>query len=349
MQAVVCNTEMRTVEEVVDGVAVTRCMQVGHMASTSICPTMAATLSRRTYDILHIHFPHPMGVMSYLASRKPRAHGLIVTYHSDVVKQERLLKLFRPFMHRVMKRADAIICTSREYQESSPDLAPYRAKCVCIPYGIDLAQFERNARVEAEAAAIRAKHGGPLIIAVGRLIYYKGFEHAIRAMRHVEGRLLIVGEGPLRADLERVAREAGVADRVQLLGEIHNQQIVPYYLASDVFVLPSIARSEAFGIVQLEAMACGLPVINTALDSGVPFVSLHGVTGLTVPPAQPEALAAAIRDLLNAPERRLEFGRAARLRVETEFRKEVMAERMIALYTDVLAGRRSGEASYAPR
>jgi rhamnosyl/mannosyltransferase len=341
IEVVVCNTERRTVEEVVDGIPVTRCMQVGLVASTSVCPTMAATLSGRTYDVMHIHFPHPMGVISYLASRKSRPHGLVITYHSDVVRQQRLLKLFRPFMHRVMRRADAIVCTSPNYMESSPDLAPYRAKSVCIPYGIDLSQFERNASAQAEAAAIRAKYGGPLIIAVGRLIYYKGFEHAIRAMRHLDARLLIVGAGPLRADLERAAREAGVADRVHLLGEIHNQQMVPYYLASDVFVLPSIARSEAFGIVQLEAMACGLPVVNTALDSGVPFVSLHGETGLTVPPGQPEALAAAIRDLLNAPERRMDFGRAARSRVESEFRKEVMADRMQELYGEVQARSRA--------
>ena len=319
IEVVVCNTEGRTVTEAVDGIPVTRCRQIGHLASTSVCPTMPATLSGRSYDIMHIHFPHPMGVISYLASRKHRSHGLVITYHSDVVRQQRLLKLFRPFMHRVMRRADVIVCTSPNYMESSPDLAPYRAKSVCIPYGIDLAQFERTPRAEAEAAAIRAKYGGPLIIA---------------------------GEGPLRADLERTAREAGVADRVHLLGEIHNQQMVPYYLASDVFVLPSIARSEAFGIVQLEAMACGVPVVNTALDSGVPFVSLHGETGLTVPPGQPEALATAIRDLLNAPDRRGDFGRAARRRVESEFRKEVMADRMQALYRETRA--RSDASGAAP-
>ncbi len=337
VEVVVGNSEARTRREVVDGVPVTRCLEIGRIASTSLCPTMPGVLSRRDYDLIHMHFPNPMGVMSYLASRKPPRHALVVTYHSDVVRQERLLRLFRPFMHRVLRRADAVICTSPQYLASSPDLAPYRAKCACIPFGIDLSQFARTAAVAAEAARIRARYGPAIVIGVGRLIYYKGFENAIRAMRQVDAHLLLVGDGPLRGQLERVAREAGVAGRVHLLGEIDDRDLVSHYLASDVFVLPSIARSEAFGIVQLEAMACELPVVNTALDSGVPFVSQDGETGLTVPPGDVDALARAVRELLASPERRRELGRAARRRVELEFRKEVMAERVLALYREVSA------------
>ena len=122
------------------------------------------------------------------------------------------------------------------------------------------------------------------------------------------------------------------------LGEIQNEQITPYYHASDVFALPSIARSEAFGIVQLEAMACGVPVVNTNLPSGVPFVSLDGVTGLTVPPADPGALAAALNLLLDQPERRAQYGEAAKRRVGLEFTVEVMTRRVLDLYREVLDG-----------
>jgi len=335
LEVVVSNTRMRTVRDMVGGIPVTRCGEILNLASTSICPTMALELSRRDYDLLHLHFPHPMGVMSYLASRKPRSHRLVITYHSDVVRQERLFRVFRPFMHRAMERADVIICTSPDYLETSHELQPHRARCRVIPYGIDISQFSHAHRHSTEASRLRARYPGPLLIAVGRLIYYKGFEHIIRAMARVDARLLLVGDGPLRGALEAVARDCGVSGRVHFLGEIHNDEIVPYYLASDVFVLPSIARSEAFGIVQLEAMACGLPVINTALDSGVPFVSRNGESGITVPPGDPDALAGAVNLLLGDHDLRTRLGEAGRRRAQVEFTKEVMAERVYSTYCEL--------------
>jgi len=336
LDVVVCHTQPRTVVEQVGQVQVTRCLQAAHVASTSLCPTMPWVLSGRDYGLLHLHFPHPMGVMAYLGSRKPRRHEVIVTYHSDIVRQEKLLKLYAPFMEQVLSKAAAIVCTSPDYIESSPFLRRYRAKCRVIPYGIDLSHFAPLESVETKAREIRARYEGPLAIGVGRLIYYKGFEYAVEAMKAVDGHLLLVGDGPLRGELEAQARRLGVERKVHFLGEIHNQELTPYYRASDVFVLPSIARSEAFGIVQLEAMACEKPVINTALDSGVPFASRHGESGLTVPPRNAEALAAALRELFGNPSKARALGQGGRRRVERDFSQEVMAERMLALYEEVL-------------
>src|SRR5205814_5952563 len=126
-----------------------------------------------------------------------------------------------------------------------------------------------------------------------------GFEYLIEALTSVKGKLLLVGTGPLLEELAALAAARGVADRVVFLGEIQNEDVTPYYHASDVFVLPSIARSEAFGIVQIEAMAAGKPVVNTDLDSGVPFVSQHDLTGLTVPPKNSAALANALNRILD--------------------------------------------------
>jgi glycosyltransferase involved in cell wall biosynthesis len=175
-----------------------------------------------------------------------------------------------------------------------------------------------------------------LIISVGRLGYYKGFEYLIRAMAKVRGKLLIIGDGPLRRKLCDLTNELGLGEKVIFAGEIQNEEMTPYYHAADVFALASIARTEAFGIVQIEAMAAGTPVVNTALDSGVPSVSLHEQTGLTVPPGDPDALAAALNRLLDNEALRHSLGAAARLRARAEFALETMLSRTMSLYESVM-------------
>jgi len=263
-----------------------------------------------------------------------------------VIRQQRLLALYAPLVTKLLTRADVVIATSPNYRESSDVLQRFAGKTTVVPYGIDLEMFRHTAALSARAREIRSRFGNrPLLVAVGRLVYYKGFEFAIRALPQVpDAQLLVIGDGPLRAPLEQLARELGVGDRVHLLGEMQNHETPAYYFASDLYLLPSIARSEAFGIVQIEAMACGLPVINTELPSGVPFVSRHGESGLTVPPSDADALARAIRELLAAPETRMNMGVAGRARAEREFSKQALATRMLALY-----GRRAGTATGTER
>jgi glycosyltransferase involved in cell wall biosynthesis len=334
LDVVVSNNERRTVRDVVNGVSVTRCASFGHLASVEASPGMALELSTRNYDILHLHLPNPVGVASYLASRKPRRHRLILTYHGDVARQLRLMKLYAPLVRRVLERADVIIATSPELLEFSNVLPPYRDKTRIVPYGIDLDQFSVTPERTEEAGAIRARFGGgPLLLGVGRLIYYKGFEFAIRALEMLPtAHLLLIGEGPLKDELEALAVELGVASRVHFPGAILNERVTPYYLASDVYVLPSIARSEAFGIVQIEAMACGVPVVNTRLPSGVPFVSRDGETGFTVPPNDVTALADAVRRLLADAELRRRFGETGRARAHAEFSKAALGRRLLEIY-----------------
>jgi rhamnosyl/mannosyltransferase len=201
-----------------------------------------------------------------------------------------------------------------------------------IPFGIRQEQFQPVEHTQV--ADIRRRYGTRIVLGVGRFVYYKGFEHLIRAMRDVQGHLILIGNGPLREQLARKAEDARVSDRVTFLTDV--KDVRPFYQAADVFVLPSIARSEAFGIVQLEAMACGKPVVNTLLDSGVPFVSPHGVSGLTVPPADAAALSEAINALLDNPELRAEYGRAGQRRTEQEFCPEVMARQTLRVYGEVM-------------
>src|SRR5579872_5251598 len=167
-EVVVANDRPRREHSMVNGVSVTRCAALTDIASTSLCPTLPWELSRRRYDLIHLHFPHPMGAFAYLVSRKPRRHTLIITHHSDVIRQERLFQVYGPFMHAALRRADLILCTSPNYRDTSAELAPYVHKCEVVPYGIDLSQFARSQAIEARANLIRKRFGGPLLLGVGR-------------------------------------------------------------------------------------------------------------------------------------------------------------------------------------
>jgi glycosyltransferase involved in cell wall biosynthesis len=182
------------------------------------------------------------------------------------------------------------------------------------------------------------------------MVYYKGFINAIRALAHVEGRLLLIGDGPDEAMLRESTHRLGLDDRVVFLGALpHYLDIVPYYLAADAFWFPSNARSEAFGLVQVEAMASGCPVVNTRIPhSGVSWVSPHEQTGLTVPVNDPEALARAARLLLDDPALRARLVVAAKRRTAEEFDHRVMAERSLAIYRSVLAGRAASHPAGRP-
>lgn len=329
VKVVVANDRRWREEAAIDGVNVTRVGTPVSFASAPICPGLVHEIRNTRADIVHIHLPNPLAVLAWLMSDNPAP--LVVTYHSNVIRQRVLGGLFAPLLRRILDRCAMIIAMSRNYIDSSPILADYRDRCRIIPHGIPVGQFRRYD--QAAVARIRREFGLRIVISVGRLVYYKGLDYLIRAMQSVEANLLIVGEGPLRASLEREAEVCGVRDRVFFLGEIPD--VVPYYHASDLFVLPSVARSEAFGIVQLEAMTCGKPVVNTSLASGVPFVSPDRITGLTVPPANQQALAAAINALLDDPKRRIAYGQAARRRVSEEFSVEVMASRTLELYAEV--------------
>lgn len=335
LRVVVANDGPTLVEEQLDGVRVERVPTWRTVASTPICPSLVGEIRRAKADILHIHLPNPMAVMAYLGAGF--SGPVVLSYHSDTVRQKILGPLFAPFLHQALRRSAAIVIGSPGYQNSSRTLAGYLDRCHPIPYGMPI---DRYGQRDPEAVAkLRQKYGPRLIVSVGRLVYYKGYEYLIRAMAKVEGTLLIVGTGPLREKLEELARSLGVAGRVVFLGQISDPELIACYHAADVFALASIARSEAFGLVQVEAMAAGLPVINTRLDSGVPFVSLHQQTGLTVPPCDADALAEALNLLLNDPAQRRSLGDAARVRARQEFSLDAMTSRTLALYDQVMGSR----------
>lgn len=332
IQVLVAN-ENSNDEECWDGqVKIVRAGARGKISSAPLCFSMPRKIKQARANLIHIHLPNPPAVLALLASgyRGP----VVITYHSDIVRQRFMGKAFEPFLRRLLSRSAAIVVSSPRYIETSPILRDYKDRCHLIPFGVSLDQF--NALDSGGIAGIRERFGSRLIVSVGRLIYYKGFEYLIAAMKDIDGHLLIIGDGPLRQQLESQVERLGIQHKVTLLGEFQGD-ITAYFRAAEVFVLPSVARSEAFGIVQLEAMACGKPVVNTSLDSGVPWVSQDGVTGITVPPKDPAALADAINTLLDDEALRTKYGNAARQRVEKEFTQELMIARMLDLYRDVLS------------
>lgn len=331
VRVLVAGDGRKTREDTCDGVPVSRLANLCTLAATPLCPGLVQRIRRSDADIVHLHWPNPAAFLAYLASG--RSGRLVVTYHSDVVRQRVFGALFEPFLHAVLRRAAAILVGSPNYLASSPTLAKHRERCVVVPFGIEVNSF---AECDAKSvSAIRQQHGERIVLSVGRLVYYKGFEHLIRAMARVDGRLLIIGEGPLRASLEKLAQSLGLLGRVIFLGRVDD--LVPYYHAAKIFALASVARSEAFGIVQIEAMAAGLPVVNTALDSGVPFVSQHGVTGLTVKPGDAASLGDALNLLLNDAALRQRFGQAARKRADEEFSLRKMTDTILNFYHAIVA------------
>ena len=330
VEVVVANDRFVTQTEVVDGARITRVASFGTLASQPICPGLPWKMAGRGETMVHLHLPNPWAAQAYLMSGHKGV--LIVTHHSDTLGRRHLRRFVEPSVRRVMKRAKAIIVTSKRYLENSEELAGFHDKCHIVPLGIDVEAFKAESLEEIRA--IRAKYGPRLIVSVGRLVPYKGFEFLLQAMKNVDATLLLIGSGPLQDQLETAVERLGIADKAHLLG--HVGDIVPYYRAAQMLVLPSVSRAESFGMVQLEAMACGIPVVNTELDSGVPEVSLHGVTGITVPPKDPQALSHAIRILLDNAETRANYGQAAAARVGEKFTARQMAESTLRVYESIL-------------
>ncbi|HEY0796722.1 MAG TPA: glycosyltransferase [Acidisarcina sp.] len=331
VKALVANNSVRSQEQQTDGASVTRVANFGTIASMPITPTLPWDVARRKADIVHVHLPNPWAALAVLLSR--HKGKIVVTHHGDTIGRESLRKISDPIVAAFMRRASAIIVSSDRYMNSSEELAPFRAKCHIVPLGLDATPFE-TADPDA-VSRIRARYGDKIILSVGRLVPYKGVTYLIGSMKSVDACLLHIGSGPLATELLQQAKNAGISKKIHLLGKVDD--LAPYLHAATMFVLPSITRAESFGIVQLEAMAAGLPIINTDIDSGVPEVSLHGLTGRTVLPEDSERLASAINLLLHDKEMRQRFGEAARLRVRREFSIERMAEQTLAVYEKVLS------------
>ena len=325
----------RTTVEDRGGVRVIKAGRAVTLSSTPVSLSFPIYFARLRPDITHLHFPYPLGELAHLLLGRGRP--TVLTYHSDVVRQRGWLRL-----RRVLRRADRIIATSPHYVASSPYLREVANRCRVIPLGVETVRF---ARADLEAVGtLRARFGGPLLLFVGRLRYYKGLPHLLQALQGLpEARLLVVGDGPMQGAWEAETQRLGLADRVHFLGEVPEGDLPAYYHACDLFVLPADQRSEAFGAVLLEAMASGRPVVSTELGTGTSWVNRHGETGWVVPPADPEPQPRDMRTDVCAAAL-AQGSRPEARRWAQEFDVQVLVDRVLALYEEVLeaAGRAVG-------
>lgn len=323
VKVLVCRDERGgSFREKINGVDVTRAGSLGTYFS---CPLSFSFIRKfrkmsKNADVVEIHLPFPLADLALLLSGfKGR---VVVAWHSDIVKQKKLMFFYKPLMKTLLKRADCIITATKGHIDGSDYLPKYRGKCRVIPYGITPREYLSVER-KPVLAELSSNKSSVKVFFTGRLVYYKGVDVLLKAFKYVKNcELFIAGTGELEAKLKAFAKANGMDKIVHFLGFLPDKTLRQAYGDCDIFVLPSVAKSEAFGIVQLEAMVYGKPVINTSLPSGVPYVSIDGETGITVPPSDEKALAGAINTLAENKELREKYGRNAAERVEKYFNEK---------------------------
>lgn len=266
----------------------------------------------KNYDAVFLHYPFPLSFLAYFLF-SPRKK-LYVWYHSDIVRQKFFEFFLKPIHLFVLKRAQKIFVSNPNLIFSSNYLKKFKEKCIVIPFGIEIEKFKLTEEIKNEAFAIKSKFGSPLVLAVGRLVYYKGFKYLIEAAQNVNAKFLIIGNGPLEQELKNLINKLGLENKVFIIPSVKN--LIPYYYACDVFVLPSIFKSEAFGIVLLEAMACGKPIISTNLGTGTSWININNQTGFVVNPQNSKELAEKINLILKDANLRKKFEANALRRVK---------------------------------
>jgi len=334
VRAVVANQGRQTVRERRHGVDLVRVGTLARALSVSLSPGLVRELWRDPADCVVLHEPNPL-VGTLLAIHRP-AGRFIVWHHSDIVRPIWANPTYGRLQRAMYRHADCVIVAAPPLVEHSTAVRAAR-RIEVIPYGVaDAGVTVPSLDPTGGPARTLARLPEPRVLYVGRLVYYKGLEVLLQAMAQTGGGLAIVGEGPLEGPLRQQITRLGLDDRVALLGRRSDAEVRALYQSCDVFVLPSTARTEAFGLVQVEAMLSGLPVISTDLPTGVPWVNEDGVTGLVVPPGDAPALASALHRLLDDPALRAKLGDAGRERARERFGQARMVERFVEVVESVV-------------
>ena len=304
---------------------------VREVAATMIAPSMVLKLKQiaKNYDIIHVHHPDPMAAFALLCSGYKGK--VVLHWHSDILKQKSLLKLYMPIQKWLINRADVIVGTTPVYVKESPYLQEVQHKVTYLPIGV--CHLESPIK---QVMDLRRKYlGKHIVFSLGRLVPYKGFAYLIEAAKHLDDNymVLIGGTGPLRDELQAQIEALGLQERVKLLGYVSDVELPAYFEACDLFCMSSVMKTEAFGIVQIEAMSCGKPVVATKIpESGVSWVNQDGVSGLNAEPCDAEDLAKCIRGILADENDYARFSKGALDRYKTVFTQELMIHKCLDIY-----------------
>lgn len=303
--------------------------------ATMISPQMVVELRKicSNYDIVHVHHPDPMAALAlFFSGYKGK---VVLHWHSDILKQKKLLMFFMPLQKWLLNRADIIVGTTPVYVSQSPHLKTVLQKCTYLPIGIDKVSPD-----PVKVNEIRRKYGNKKIVfSLGRLVEYKGYKYLVEAAKFLSSSyvVLIGGSGPLKNELHKQILENGLQEKIHLLGRISDAELPSYYGACDMYCLPSIMKTEAFAIVQVEAMSCGKPVVATKIpESGVSWVNADGESGLNVPIKDSKALANAIERILDDRNLYHQLAKGAKERFNHLFLKEKMVDECIGKYESLL-------------
>lgn len=334
VEVLASNRKFSTEETFEDEVKVTRVGRVAHLNRMSICPTFPHWLRKKNPDVVHLHMVNPMAELSFLCSGiRGRA---LATYHMDITRQKFLKRLHNPFLHRVLDRLDLITVSSARFAETSPVLSKHMEKVRVVPFGISERRFQETPYNRELTEKLKERYPGKVVLFVGRLIHYKGILVLVEAMNKIDGTCLLIGSGYLENTIRASIRSHGLANRVHLIGNATDEELVAYYDRADVFVLPSINRTESFGITQLEAMSRGTPVVCTEVGTGTTFINQNGETGLVVPPGDSAALAEAVNRILSEKALADRLSKGAVARYKTHFSEATMWEKLRAVYAELL-------------
>ena len=303
-----------------------------HVASTGFSLSAFKDFSQlaKEADVVHYHFPWPYMDLVHFATR----HGKpsVVSYHSDIVKQKTLLKLYQPLMNRFLSSVDCIVASSPNYAQSSPVLSRFRDKVEIIPYGLDTSTYPvTSAQKHTEW---RARVGDKFFLFVGALRYYKGLDYLLEAARITGFPVVIMGQGHQEVELKEKASRLDLRN-VHFVGGLGNDDKAALLTLCHGFVFPSHLRSESFGISLLEAAMYGKPLISCEIGSGTTFINIANETGLVVAPRDSSGLAQAMSTLWNEPALASEMGQRARQRYQEVFLADEMVKSYAALYRRV--------------
>jgi glycosyltransferase involved in cell wall biosynthesis len=335
VKVLVSNKKLKCENEIIDGIEVTKAPEIGRCASAPININFSKILRKMASkaDLLHFHMPNPTAEASCILSGTGKP--IIVTYHSDIIRQSVLKHFYLPFQKLFLDKVKCIIATSPKYIETSDILRKYKNKCHVIPLGIDHKRFCVD--YSSQINRIREKYGKRIILFVGRFRYYKGLHVLIDVMKYVDANLLLVGDGELKSELKKRVKKKKLESKIHFLGERSDDEVNVFLKSCDIFVLPSILRSEAFGIVILEAMACGRAVVSTDLGTGTSYVNINDQTGIVVPPRSVRKMAEAFNYLFENPAKIKEFGKNGVTRVRELFSSEKMVNDIIEIYNTTIS------------